>query len=51
MSNKYIHGGFANRALIIMTEMPGFVHLFPFFPSSFLIHFGNQAVESLLLLA
>lgn len=35
MSNKYIHGGFANRALLIMTEMPVFVHLFPFFPHLF----------------
>lgn len=50
MSDKYIHGGFANRAFLIVTEMPVFVHLFPFFPS-FLIHVGNQAVESLLLLA
>lgn len=31
MSNKYIHGDFANRALLIRTEMPDFVHLFLFF--------------------
>lgn len=31
MSNKYIRGDFANRALLIVTEMPGFVRLFLFF--------------------
>lgn len=31
MSNKYVCGNFANRALLIVTEMPGFVHLFLFF--------------------
>lgn len=35
MSNKYIHGGFANRALLIMTEMPVFVHLYLFFSPLF----------------
>lgn len=30
MSNEYVRGDFANRALLIMTEMPVFVHLFLF---------------------